>query len=91
MSSKRNELCPCGSGKKFKHCCISKENASSFSNNKYIKYLINLTVCILILFAGYSIVNWFLTDTPEWEQYKCNNPACGQLHWRQVPATQNSN
>ena len=20
----RNELCPCGSGKKFKHCCLSK-------------------------------------------------------------------
>jgi len=21
----RNELCPCGSGKKYKHCCISKD------------------------------------------------------------------
>jgi len=20
----RNEICPCGSGKKFKHCCIDK-------------------------------------------------------------------
>ena len=22
----RNDLCPCGSGKKYKHCCIDKEN-----------------------------------------------------------------
>lgn len=21
----RNEICPCGSGKKYKHCCINKE------------------------------------------------------------------
>jgi uncharacterized protein YecA (UPF0149 family) len=21
----RNELCPCGSGKKFKHCCLAKK------------------------------------------------------------------
>lgn len=29
MSKKigRNELCPCGSGKKFKHCCMQKERA----------------------------------------------------------------
>lgn len=24
MKTKRNEKCPCGSGKKFKHCCIDK-------------------------------------------------------------------
>jgi len=25
-STKRNELCPCGSGKKYKKCCLKKEN-----------------------------------------------------------------
>jgi hypothetical protein len=24
MDKKRNQLCPCGSGKKFKHCCYSQ-------------------------------------------------------------------
>ena len=24
LKTKRNDLCPCGSGKKFKHCCIEK-------------------------------------------------------------------
>lgn len=26
MKIGRNELCPCGSGKKYKHCCINKNN-----------------------------------------------------------------
>jgi hypothetical protein len=26
MKTGRNELCPCGSGKKFKKCCINKVN-----------------------------------------------------------------
>ncbi|MEJ2419082.1 MAG: SEC-C metal-binding domain-containing protein [Exilibacterium sp.] len=25
----RNDPCPCGSGKKFKHCCLSKENSTA--------------------------------------------------------------
>ncbi len=25
----RNEPCPCGSGKKFKHCCLGKENSTT--------------------------------------------------------------
>ena len=28
----RNDLCPCGSGKKYKKCCIKKEDNASFSN-----------------------------------------------------------
>ena len=26
MKIGRNELCPCGSGKKYKYCCMGKEN-----------------------------------------------------------------
>lgn len=29
MSAERNELCPCGSGKKYKRCCLSKEEAEA--------------------------------------------------------------
>jgi len=29
---RRNDPCPCGSGKKFKHCCLGKENSTSFSH-----------------------------------------------------------
>ena len=30
----RNELCPCGSGKKYKKCCLNKDTASEISNRK---------------------------------------------------------
>ncbi|HEX3000067.1 MAG TPA: SEC-C metal-binding domain-containing protein [Armatimonadota bacterium] len=25
----RNDPCPCGSGKKYKHCCLLKENSNA--------------------------------------------------------------
>lgn len=30
----RNDLCPCGSGKKYKHCCLGKEQAEEKKNKK---------------------------------------------------------
>ena len=47
----RNEVCPCGSGKKFKHCCESKKTGGVSSR------LILLAVAGAILaaiFAGFS-------------------------------------
>ncbi|HQU15021.1 MAG: hypothetical protein B7Z66_13900 [Chromatiales bacterium 21-64-14] len=29
----RNDPCPCGSGKKFKHCCLGKENSTASSHS----------------------------------------------------------
>ncbi|HEV58165.1 MAG TPA: hypothetical protein ENN87_11850 [Phycisphaerales bacterium] len=28
----RNDPCPCGSGKKFKYCCLGKENSTASSH-----------------------------------------------------------
>lgn len=33
MKVRRNGLCPCGSGKKFKRCCLSKDSGSSSDND----------------------------------------------------------
>ena len=33
----RNSLCPCGSGKKYKHCCLGKTPAKSTTNLQYAK------------------------------------------------------
>jgi hypothetical protein len=35
----RNETCPCGSGKKYKHCCMEKDRHSPrhYFNSKYIQ------------------------------------------------------
>ena len=38
----RNEQCPCGSGKKFKHCCLPKEQAGMVQNNPETEFKISL-------------------------------------------------
>lgn len=35
----RNDPCPCGSGKKYKKCCIVKHNGSSLSKNDHLRAL----------------------------------------------------
>ncbi|MFD1065621.1 SEC-C metal-binding domain-containing protein [Oceanobacillus locisalsi] len=34
MAVKRNDLCPCGSGKKYKKCCMKKDNAAELQEVK---------------------------------------------------------
>jgi hypothetical protein len=38
----RNEHCPCGSGKKFKHCCLPKEQAGRAHANPEAAFKISL-------------------------------------------------
>jgi len=38
----RNEQCPCGSGKKFKHCCLLKEQAGISPSNPEAAFKISL-------------------------------------------------
>ena len=38
----RNEQCPCGSGKKFKHCCLPKEQAGLVKSNPEANFKISL-------------------------------------------------
>src|SRR4051812_21949954 len=33
-STNRNDLCGCGSGKKYKKCCLDKENSAGLVENK---------------------------------------------------------
>ncbi len=37
----RNELCPCGSGKKYKKCCLDKLEQVSLAND-YSQHLLDL-------------------------------------------------
>jgi len=38
----RNEQCPCGSGKKFKHCCLPKKQAGMVQKNPEAAFKISL-------------------------------------------------
>jgi hypothetical protein len=47
----RNEACPCGSGKKYKHCCESK--ARSAASSRWILALVVGAILVAII-AGIS-------------------------------------
>jgi len=36
MKTGRNDLCPCGSGKKYKYCCLNTPEVISFTGNPHI-------------------------------------------------------
>ncbi len=68
MSTPRNALCPCGSGKKYKHCCALKtaQNAESipqrplFDRSTQILTLIAVLLAILVgafkgVYAGFIV------------------------------------
>ncbi len=49
----RNEPCPCGSGKKYKKCCVLKERKASFASRVVISLigLMLLTGAIVMLMS----------------------------------------
>ena len=51
----RNSLCPCGSGKKYKHCCLGKEETAKPSKALFVAGglgVISGVVCGLIFDFG---------------------------------------
>tara|TARA_Y100000590_G_C15079963_1_gene773467 strand:- start:85 stop:354 length:270 start_codon:yes stop_codon:yes gene_type:complete len=84
MNVKRNDKCPCGSGKKYKHCC--QNGSMSGKSNKFVKLAIITSICLLAIASFYAIYE--SVDYPEQEYYKCENPNCNQLHKRAVSKTE---
>ena len=85
MNLQRNDQCICGSGKKFKNCCISKNTTNQ---NRYLRKIIMLGIVLLLLFSGYGIYESL--SYPEQEYYKCENPNCTLYHKRNVTDNTNS-
>ena len=81
MKNSRNESCPCGSGKKFKNCC-EKKRFQSDDKNRLIRWLVTGAVGLLLAILVWGVVEFFATDHPEMEAYKCDNPNCGLIHYR---------
>ena len=48
----RNETCPCGSGKKYKHCCESKASGSRMST--MVILLVAAAVVAALLASAFS-------------------------------------
>ena len=83
MKTNRNEPCPCGSGKKYKACC-DKKTFNDTGSSKYFRWGISIAICIFVLITLWGIIGYFTSEHPEMEAYKCENPNCNLIHYRQV-------
>ena len=83
MKTNRNDPCPCGSGKKYKSCCEQKRFQAG-DENRYIRWLISGAVGFFLALMLWGVVEYFSTDHPEMEYYKCDNPNCTIIHYRPV-------
>jgi hypothetical protein len=45
MKAGRNQPCPCGSGKKYKQCCLTKRNALNWRQKLLFSF-------VILVFAG---------------------------------------
>jgi len=82
MKTNRNDPCPCGSGKKNKNCCEQKRFQSG-GENRITRLLITAAVGVFLAVFLWGVIEFFATDHPEMEAYKCENPNCGKIHYRQ--------
>ena len=82
MKTNRNDTCPCGSGKKYKNCCEQKHFQSG-DGNRFIRWLIRCAVGLFLVVIVWGLLEYFATDHPEMEAYKCPNPNCTLIHYRQ--------
>ena len=82
MKTNRNDPCPCGSGKKYKNCCEQKRFQSG-DENRITRLLITAAVGVFLAVFLLGVIEFFATDHPEMEAYKCDNPSCGKIHYRQ--------
>ena len=81
MKTNRNDTCPCDSGKKFKNCCEQKRLKSD-NDNQMVRWLISGAVALFLAVLVWGVVEFFTTEHPDMEAYKCDNPNCGRIHYR---------
>ena len=72
----RNKICNCGSDKKFKHCCGSKNK----SEKKINKWMIWTFSIIIILFSGYGFSKILDENRKNIKSDAIYCPDCGRYH-----------
>ena len=81
MEINRNDACHCGSKNKYKNCC-GKNQLNANNEYRLIRWVIKGALIILLVFLLWGIIEHFTSERPEMEAYKCDNPNCGQIHYR---------
>ena len=83
MKTNRNDSCPCGSGKKYKNCCEERRFQTG-DDNRMIRWIISGAVGLFLIVLVWGVVEFYTTDHPEMEAYKCDNPNCNRIHYRSM-------
>ena len=82
MKVNRNELCSCGSGKKYKNCCLTKNDSN---NNSKLGFLaLAVAIMLSIIYFGYNYLDEAYTGAfkldfrPKYEYIygPCSNSDC---------------
>ena len=62
---------------------MAKKRVKKDSNRNVLNWLIGGALIIFISISFWGVFEYFSTDHPEMEAYKCDNPNCGKIHYRQ--------
>jgi hypothetical protein len=74
----RNDPCPCGSGKKYKHCCRGQD--SWYQDKTVMGIGIGVFLLLGMLMLGMLVSNQFGTDRPECPDGQVWSEAHGHCH-----------
>ena len=81
MSAGRNTPCPCGSGKKYKHCCALKDSRARAQRSLWTGVLL-----AVVLLGGLLIAGVTFTQSGDREATSGNRVWSEEHgHWHNVP------
>ena len=66
MNQSRNEKCSCGSGKKYKNCCMETTNESYLKKNR-----VKIAIIVFSFLIVISIIDRYVNSDPVVWCYEC--------------------
>ena len=73
--TRRNELCSCGSGRKFKRCCEAKQKRGRFGSRVLLVVVVSAIVGAVVLF-----IDAFTREAPAAGPRQVWSPEHGHYH-----------
>ena len=83
MDQSRNEKCSCGSGKKYKNCCMEKTSESYLKKNR-----VKIAIIIFSSLLLFSVIDRYVNADPAVWCYECKKyvPENSRGHQTEPPS-----
>lgn len=62
---------------------MAKKIVKKDSEKNILHWLIGIALILFLSISIWGVFEYFTTDHPEMEAYKCDNPNCRKIHYRQ--------